>query len=225
MALYLIVCGNLNSELSPCAAFSFFSFRQLQEGLHAKAPISKGEKFNSIFGSYISLRLCVKPMLPKFDYSLDYKNLNFRTNPELYKIGKGEQGVLLVEPYKSEILPHWKFATPALAEKSSKAIYKMFIEYKKQNDFVGMDMARKFLQMGYTRSRRYANHKSGQKYDGPVPKDKKGVSGSHGREIRPIDLDPEKAKSAEVFYKVWQKVKLDKEYNDLRKTFIQKYYT
>ena len=45
--------------------------------------------------------------------------------------------------------------------------------YKKKGDFVGMDMARKFLQMGYTRSRRYANHKSGRKYssedkDNPV---------------------------------------------------------
>ena len=163
-------------------------------------------------------------MIQKFDYSLDYKALNLRTNPELYKIGKGEQGVLLVEPYKSEILPHWKFATPALAEKSSKAIYKMFIEYKKQQDFVGMDMARKFLQMGYTRSRRYANHKSGQKYEGPVPEDKKGVSGSHGRKILPIDSDSEKAKSAEIFYNVWQKVKVDREYNQMRESFIAQYY-
>lgn len=28
-----------------------------------------------------------------------------------------------------------------------------------------MDMARKFLQMGYTRSRRYANYKGGKKFD------------------------------------------------------------
>ena len=28
-----------------------------------------------------------------------------------------------------------------------------------------MDMARKFLEMGFTRSRRYANHPSGKKYD------------------------------------------------------------
>ncbi|MCC5624981.1 DUF4385 family protein, partial [Nostoc sp. CHAB 5715] len=39
-----------------------------------------------------------------FDYSLDFKNINFRHHPELYRVGKGEQGVLLVEPYKSEIL-------------------------------------------------------------------------------------------------------------------------
>jgi hypothetical protein len=33
-----------------------------------------------------------------------------------------------------------------------------------------MDMARKFLQMGFTRARRYANHASGKKYaaDGSV---------------------------------------------------------
>ena len=36
-----------------------------------------------------------------------------------------------------------------------------------------MDMARKFLQMGYTRSRRYASHKGSKKYDAPVPADKK----------------------------------------------------
>lgn len=29
-------------------------------------------------------------MATKFDYSLDYKNLNLRERPELYCIGKGE---------------------------------------------------------------------------------------------------------------------------------------
>jgi hypothetical protein len=164
-------------------------------------------------------------MQQKFDYQLDYKNLNFRTHPELYKIGKGEQGVLLVEPYKSEILPHWKFATPAFAKKSSQTIYKMFIQYKKEEDFIGMDMARKFLQMGYTRSRRYANHKSGQKYAGPVPHNKKGVSGAHGRKMLPLDSDPEKAKSGDIFYAAWQKVKQDKTYLKMKAKFIEIYYT
>ena len=41
-----------------------------------------------------------------FDYSLDFKGTDFRKHPELYRIGRGGQGVLLVEPYKSEILPH-----------------------------------------------------------------------------------------------------------------------
>ena len=74
-----------------------------------------------------------------FDYSIDFANTDFRAHPELYRVGKGEQGVLLVEPYKSEILPHWRFKTPAIAEKSSKKIYAMFLAYVKAGDFVGAD--------------------------------------------------------------------------------------
>ncbi len=151
----------------------------------------------------------------KFDYSLDYKHLNLRAQPELYRTGVGEQGVLLVEPYKSEILPFWRFKTPEIAKGSAAKIYKLFLSYKKEKDFVGMDMARKFLQMGYTRSRRYANHKSGKKYDGPVPDDKKGQSGAHGREELPKIIDEVKAESAAIFYVVWQKVKNDKTYQKL----------
>lgn len=29
-----------------------------------------------------------------FPYDLDFENIDFRKNPELYEIGKGEQGVL-----------------------------------------------------------------------------------------------------------------------------------
>jgi len=85
-----------------------------------------------------------------FDYSLDFKAIDFRQHPELYRIGKGEQGVLLIEPYKSEILPHWRFKTPDIARQSSQKIYEMFLDYLQQDDLVGADMARKFLQMGYT---------------------------------------------------------------------------
>ena len=156
-------------------------------------------------------------MAAAFDYSLDYKNLDLRRHPELYRTGKGEQGVLLVEPYKSELLPHWKFKTLALAKSSAETIYALFEGYREQQDFVGMDMARKFLQMGYTRSRRYANHKSGKKYDGPVPADKKGVSGAHGRKQLPLAVDEEKAKSAAIFYEAWQKAKADPDYQHLLK--------
>lgn len=73
-----------------------------------------------------------------FDYAFDYKNLNLRKHPELYGTDRGEQGVLLVEPYKSEILPYWKFKTPELAKTSVKKIYTLFLQYKAENDFVGM---------------------------------------------------------------------------------------
>lgn len=160
-----------------------------------------------------------------FDYTLDYKNLNLRQQPQYYRTGKGEQGVLLVEPYKSEILPYWKFKTPPLATASANAILQLFEGYKQQNDFVGMDMARKFLQMGYTRSRRYANHKSGKKYDGPVPQDKKGQSGAHGRKELPREMDEEKAASAAIFYTAWQKVKNDAAYDAALKAHKKQYST
>ena len=93
-----------------------------------------------------------------FDYEMDFDNINIREHPELYRVGRGEQGVLLVEPYKGEILQYWQFKTPEIAKASSDKIYQMYLDYKSRDDFVGMDIARKFLQMGYTRSRRYANY-------------------------------------------------------------------
>ena len=139
-----------------------------------------------------------------FDYSLDFSTIDFRAYPELYRIGKGEQGVLLIEPYKSEILPHWRFKTPQIARQSANKIYKIFLDYKRKGDFVGMDMARKFLQMGYTRSRRYANHKSGRKYD------------ECGKGVLPREEDLAKAESAKIFYEKWQKAKADKKYQELK---------
>ena len=157
-------------------------------------------------------------MSPKFDYSLNYADLDLRAHPELYRVGVGEQGVLLVQPYKSEILPHWRFATPDAARKSSETIYALFLEYLKAGDFVGADMARKFLQMGFTRSRRYANHKGGKKYDGPVPDDKKGQSGAHGRDELPrTPEDPVKAESARIFKAKWEEAEANAEYARMKK--------
>lgn len=127
------------------------------------------------------------------------ESIDYRTHPEAYRIGRGETGVLTVEPYKSEILPHWRFKTPEEAAASAAAILELYEAYKSSGDFVGMDMARKFLQMGYTRSRRYARHRSGRKYD------------DDGREL-PEDPDPQKARSAEVFKAAWDHVRNDDEY-------------
>ncbi len=153
-------------------------------------------------------------MSAKFDYSLDYKNLDLRRRPDLYRVGKGEQGVLLVEPYKSEILPHWRFKTPQIARESSGKIYELFLKYKKKEDFVGMDMARKFLQMGITRARRYANHPSGRKY-------KKGT-----REVIPIaGEDKVKAESAVIFSEKYYLAKNDEVYQTLMKRHKENYET
>lgn len=140
-----------------------------------------------------------------FDYTLDFDEIDFRDRPELYRIGKGEQGVLLVEPYKSEILPHWRFKTPEIALESAAKIYQMFLDYKVGKDFVGMDMARKFLQMGYTRARRYANHQSGDKY----------IKGT--KTILPFVEDEVKAASAKIFQEKWRLAREDAEYLELKK--------
>ena len=143
----------------------------------------------------------------EFDYSLDYDNINFRKNPELYRIGRGEQGVLLVEPYKSEICKHWRFRTPQIAFDSANRIYAMFDDYLVRGEFVGADMARKFLMMGWTRARRYANHRSGRKYD------KNG-------NVKPQELDHwtcDKAESARIFKEVYDQARTNSTYKKMYK--------
>ena len=147
--------------------------------------------------------------MKEFDYDLDYKKLDF-TDAEtrkLYRIGRGEQGVLLVRPYTDDICAHWRFVDETTARKSSTKIYEMFCQFKAQRDFIGMDMARKFLEMGFTRARRYANHSSGRKYD------------SNGK-VRPQEVDwktNEKAKAAAVFKVIRDKAAYDPEYQSMRK--------
>lgn len=136
------------------------------------------------------------------DYADRYRGIDFRKHPEKYVVGIGEQGVLIAEPYTSEIQPYWRFATPEKAKASAAKIYDMFCEYREADDFVGMDMARKFLQMGRTRSRRYANHATGHKY---------AKDGS----ILPQDADSEasdKAKSAAIFREYYDKARRDPVY-------------
>ena len=145
-----------------------------------------------------------------FDYDLDFKKIDFCEKPELYRVGRGEQGVLLVEPYKSEILQHWRFKTPEIAKESSDKIYQMFLDYKEKEDFVGMDMARKFLQMGYTRARRYTNYKGGKKYD-------------ENGEVNERQIDPIKAESAAIFKEKWKLAREDKDYLKRKKDHQRKY--
>lgn len=144
----------------------------------------------------------------RFDYDLDFENTDFRQSPELYRTGKGEQGVLLVEPYKSELLPYWRFKTPEVARESAEEIYRRFLEYREADDFVGMDMARKFLQMGYSRARRYANHRAGRKYEedgsGRVREQEQGA------------MEGEKAQAARIFYEKYVLAR-DDEYYDARR--------
>lgn len=148
--------------------------------------------------SYLNFNSDEYPWKPEVDY---------RLHPERYHVGKGEQGVLICEPYKSEIGQHWRFRTQEIAEESSQKISGLFTDYLEKNDFVGADMARKYLQMGFTRARRYFNYKGGKKYD--KENDYQQLERNTG--------DPEKAKSAAIFYAAWQKAEGNKQYAKMKK--------
>jgi hypothetical protein len=160
-----------------------------------------------------------------FDYTLDFKTINFREQPELYRVGKGEQGVLLVEPYKSEILPYWRFKDPEIAQASADRIYQQFLSYLHQQDFIGADMARKFLQMGYTRARRYANHRSGRKNARNPQKEPSREQEKEARvkNLLPIEHDPVKAAAAAIFKTKWEAAKKNAAYLAQKKLHEQKF--
>ena len=74
-------------------------------------------------------------------------------------------------------------------------------------------MAKKFLHMGFTRARRYANHRDGRKYnkDGTIiPQE-------------PDALICEKADSARVFYAAWKEARENEYYLKLKKEHKEKY--
>lgn len=148
--------------------------------------------------SYLNFDKGTYAWQPKVDYC---------QHPELYHVGKGEQGVLICEPYKSEIGQYWRFKTEAIARESSEKIYELFLSYLAADDFVGADMARKYLQMGFTRARRYANYKGGKKYDK-----------EHSyQQLEQGTGEDEKARAAAVFFRTWKAAEGNEQYDRLKK--------
>jgi len=130
--------------------------------------------------------------------SYPYDGVDLREHPEAYRIGRGEQGVFHAEPYKGELLPLWSFKTEEAARASSEKIYAKFEEYRSAGDFVGMDVARKYLQMGWTRSLRYAKYRGGNKN-------------------RPLEeIDQEKLQCAAIFKDLYDRVRSDDKYIEMK---------
>ena len=67
--------------------------------------------------------------MKEFDYNLNYKRLKFKPNDKRYRIGRGEQGVLLVRPYTDDICKYWKFKTPEIAFESASRILFLYHQY------------------------------------------------------------------------------------------------
>jgi hypothetical protein len=77
----------------------------------------------------------------KYRKKLKFPNskINYKNNPEYYIYTSNEKGALKIEPYKTEIL---KF------EDDQNKLYELFINYINNNDLIGADMIRKFIQIG-----------------------------------------------------------------------------
>ena len=134
-----------------------------------------------------------------------------------YRIARGEQGVLSFEPYKSAILPLWRFKNPEIARQSSQDLFDRFRVYEDAGDFVGMDMTRKFIQMGMTRAMRYARHKGGRKYA-------KGKNGEQGAELAESEGHAgrqEKLEASAIFKERWREVKEREGYKKAKEEFVQ----
>ncbi|MWG34964.1 DUF4385 family protein [Halomarina oriensis] len=131
-------------------------------------------------------------------------DVDFRTHPEQYDVGRGEEGVFKVEPYKSELLPLWGYADRETADEAGEAIYERFREYREREEFVGMDMARKYLQMGYTRAMRYARYPGGRKYVAGEERDPEHWA------------DHDKREAALVYEVWWGMVEDDERYQQAR---------
>ena len=162
----------------------------------------------------ISQSMARKPSYLDFDKTAyPWKHdIDYRAHSDRYRVGRGEQGVLICQPYKDELVALWRFKTPADAHESSQAILSKFRNYLEHDDFVGADMARKFLQMGFTRARRYANYKGGRKYDG-----------AEHRELERGTGDPKKARSATIFYDRWKAAEADERYASAKAAWKAKY--
>ncbi len=102
---------------------------------------------------------------------------------------------------------YWFALIPDEAVRSSNKIFAMYLDYRDEKDFIGMDMCRKFLEMGFTRSRRYANHNTGKKYD-----DEGNV-----RPQEPDHMTSKYAESARIFKKVRDIVAKNDTYVKMRK--------
>lgn len=72
-------------------------------------------------------------------------------------------------------------------------------------------MTRKFIQMGMTRAKRYANHKGGRKYD------------ADGKEKAKAEHEgkAEKEEASRIFKEVWERCKAHEGYIEKKRRFIK----
>ena len=131
----------------------------------------------------------------------DLSGTAIKTHNQNYIRHRGSSNLHL-EPYRSELEPLLHFRDPILALTSSQALYDKFLHYKSEGDFAGMDMARKFIQVGH----RVISHDAKHDREKACIKEEKTESSS--QQI----VNDEKAKSAGIFEALLKSVKKDEVY-------------
>jgi len=155
-----------------------------------------------------------------------------------YRLDRGETHVFSSAPpyvtyvtyvtYKAVLLPLWRFRTPSIARTSADAIYQRFLAYDAEDDFVGMDMCRKYLQMGMTRAKRYANYSGGRKYvrvKGEVEDgegDVKGAGKVQKEKSEGHKDQREKEEASQIFRGVWERARAHEGYVERKRVFMEK---
>ena len=146
--------------------------------------------------------------MKEFDYDLDYKSLDF-TDAEtrkLYRIGRGEQGVLVRSTLT--IYAYWRFVDEPTVRKSVIRYTKCSVDLK-TTGLHWYGHGAEILGDGFYRARRHVNHSSGRKYD--------KMSGK----VRPQDTIGEQiqSKGCCIFKEVRDKAAYDPEYQRMRRSW------
>tara|TARA_R110001583_G_scaffold27302_11_gene97807 strand:- start:12703 stop:13179 length:477 start_codon:yes stop_codon:yes gene_type:complete len=111
------------------------------------------------------IRNLVRLILESSNFKSDYsEEINYKKHPDEYDISTGVSGVFSVSPYKNQLIKYFTFKSLEQSRKSAKSLYKKFKLYRGKMDFVGMDMTRKFLELGYLQSLRFSKFPGGKKY-------------------------------------------------------------
>jgi len=152
---------------------------------------------------------------PEPDADPEY-DVDFRQHPEAYEIGRGEEGAFKIQPYKDELLPLWGIRDPEAAEEGAAAIHEKYREYRDRGEFPGMDMARKYLQMGWTRAMRYAKYPGGRKYE-------ENEDGERVEREPEEWYDEEKREIALVYKEYLDQVRADGAYRRMREEHEERY--
>jgi hemerythrin superfamily protein len=124
---------------------------------------------------------------------------HFRNHPELYLREKGKRDVTLFEPYASEILPFFKTGSIDDARESSSQILYLFRWYMEQGDFIGADVAKSFLELGYGHAKKnFEDH----------------------LHIVLCDIESDLT-IAQIFKDAWDKARLDPQFLSLQQSFLE----